>query len=165
MELSIIVAVDKNWAIGKNNQLLWHLPADLKNFKELTMGGAIIMGRKTYESIGRLLPGRTSIIITRDSSFKIDGGIVVNSIENAIIASQKFNNSFIIGGGEIYNQTFGLANKIYLTKVDAEFDADTYFPEILSNTWTEVSKKNFTPDEKNKFNYAFIEYIRITEKL
>ncbi|MEI7596103.1 MAG: dihydrofolate reductase [Bacteroidota bacterium] len=160
MELSIIVAVDKNWAIGKNNQLLWHLPSDLKHFKELTMGCAIIMGRKTFESIGKALPGRTSIIITRDKDFKFEGCLVVNTISDAITAANQFEKAFIIGGGEIYNQTFNKAKKIFLTKVDAEFDADTFFPEISLKEWSELSNEHFAADEKNKFNYTFLEYKR-----
>lgn len=160
MELSIIVAVDENFAIGKGNQLLWHLPADLKHFKELTMGGAIIMGRKTFESIGKPLPGRTSIVITRDLNCEIEGCIVVNSIDAAIEKSKEFEKSFIIGGGEIYKQTFDRVCKIFLTKVYAEFDADTFFPTLNCEDWKEIDSKDFNSDEKNRFNYSFIEYHR-----
>ena len=160
MKLSIIVAVDKNWGIGKDNQLLWHLPADLKHFKELTMGHVIIMGRKTFQSIGKALPGRTSVIITRDKSFTAEGCTVVYSLEEALNFAKSHENAFIIGGGEIYKQSIALADALFLTKVYVECEVDTCFPTIDEKEWSEISSEFFNADEKNKFDYSFLEYSR-----
>lgn len=158
---SIIVAVAENNVIGKNNQLIWHLPADLKHFKTITMGSPIIMGRKTYESIGKALPGRTNIIITRNNSFFADGCTITNSLEQAIELAPASNELFIIGGEEIFKMALSLASKIYLTKIHHAFDGDTYFPEIENSTWKIAKKEDFIADEKNAYSYSFIEYERI----
>lgn len=157
MIVSVIVATDLNNGIGKNNQLLWHLPADLKFFKNTTTGHSIIMGRKTFESIGKPLPNRTNIIITRNKELKIEGCIVVKSIEDAINYCKEINETeaFIIGGGEIYQQAIHLADKIYLTKVLHTFDADTFFYELDKNTWKLNSQEDFKKDEKNAFDFSF----------
>lgn len=155
--ISLIAAVSKNRVIGDSNKLIWHLPADLKRFKELTVGNSILMGRKTYESIGRPLPNRRNIIITKDENYKVDGCEVVNSIEEALLLTS--NNCFIIGGGEIYKQTIDLVDKIYLTIIDNDFTGDTYFPE-LDPTWYVSKKEDFSSDEKNPYNYSFIFYER-----
>jgi dihydrofolate reductase len=158
--ISIIVAVGKNNEIGKDNQLLWHLPNDLKYFKQITMGLPVIMGRKTYESIGRPLPGRVNVIITRNSSFQPDGCIVVDSIQNAMKATMPANDIMIIGGAEIYTQTLPIADRIYVTEVDAELEADKFFPSIDDSYWEEISRKHNSKDEKNEFNHDFVVYKR-----
>jgi dihydrofolate reductase len=153
--INIIVAMSKNRVIGDSNTLIWHLPEDLKRFKQLTTGNTIIMGRKTYESIGRPLPNRRSIIITRDLNYFVEDCEVVNSLEEALLLSN--NDCFIIGGGEIYKQSINIADKLYLTLIDKEFEGDTVFPEI--ENWLEVSSEDFNNDE---FKYSFIEYERFT---
>jgi dihydrofolate reductase len=155
--VKIIVATSKNKVIGDSNSLIWHLPADLKRFKELTTGNPIVMGRKTYESIGRPLPNRRNIIITRDTKYEVDGCEIVNSLEEALMICN--NNCFIIGGGEIYRQSMEIADQIYLTLVHEDFEGDTTFPEIGSE-WKMVTSQDFEPDEKNKHKYSFIEYMK-----
>ena len=155
--IKIIVATSKNRVIGDSNSLIWHLPADLKRFKEITTGNTIVMGRKTFESIGRPLPNRRNIIITRDITYDVEGCEVVNSLEEALMICN--NNCFIIGGGEIYSQTISIADQIYLTQVHEDFDGDTTFPEIGSE-WKMVTSQDFEPDEKNRHSYSFIEYIK-----
>ena len=155
--VKIIVATSKNKVIGDSNSLIWHLPADLKRFKELTTGNSIVMGRKTYESIGRPLPNRRNIIITRDVKYDVEGCEVVNSLEEALMICN--NNCFIIGGGEIYKQSMSIADQIYLTLVHEDFEGDTEFPEIGSE-WKMVTSQDFEPDEKNKHKYSFIEYMK-----
>lgn len=156
--VSIIVAQSKNRVIGKENKLLWSLPADMKHFRDTTKGGVVIMGRKTYESIGRPLPNRINIVISSNTNLQIEGCEVCNSLESALEKAGS-GEIFIIGGGEIYKQAMYLADKIILTEINEEFEGDTYFPEIDSN-WVKVSKKDFLPDEKNKYSYSFIEYER-----
>ena len=153
--IKIIVAMSKNKVIGDSNNLIWHLPEDLKRFKQLTTGNTIVMGRKTYESIGRPLPNRRNIIITRDLNYFVDGCEVVNSLEEALLLSN--NDCFIIGGGEIYRQAIDISDKIYLTLIDKEFEGDTTFPEI--GEWHELSCESFNNDE---FDYSFIEYERFS---
>lgn len=155
--IKIIVAISKNRVIGESNKLLWHLPADLKRFKEITTGHAIVMGRKTFQSIGRPLPNRRNIIVTRDDNYEIDGCEVVHSIEEALLLTGR--DCFIIGGGEIYKQTIDLADKIYLTIIDNDFAGDTYFPEINEN-WFVHQEEVGLMDEKNPYNYKFITYER-----
>jgi dihydrofolate reductase len=155
--IKVIVAISKNRVIGDSNKLIWHIPADLKRFKEVTTGHPIVMGRKTYESIGRPLPNRRNIIITRDNDFQTKGCEVVNSIEEALLLTN--NNCFIIGGGEIYKQTIHLAEQIYMTQVDEEFEGDTNFPE-LDKSWYVSKREDFQKDEKNPYNYSFIFYER-----
>lgn len=156
MKLSIIVATATNGAIGNDNKLLWHLPADMKFFKEKTMGHHIIMGRKTYESIGRPLPGRTTVIITRDHSFKAEGSFVVYSLEEAIelASSNGDEEAMITGGAEIYKLAVDYADCIYLTEVQGEFEADTFF-KFDKNKWTTKQNQEFKGDDKNKFDYSF----------
>ena len=156
MKTSIIVATAPDGAIGKNNQLLWHLPADMKFFKEKTMGHHILMGRKTYESIGRPLLGRTTIIITRDKNYKAEGCIVVNSLPEAIEKAKEKGDdeAMITGGAEIYKLAVALADTIYLTEVQGKFEADTFF-NFDKSAWTIKEKKDYKADEKNKFDYSF----------
>ena len=160
MILSIIVAVADNNVIGKDNKLIWHLPADLKYFKTLTMGAPIIMGRKTFESIGKPLPGRISVIVTKDMEYKSDGCIVVHSLESAIEAVKSYKEAFVIGGEQIYRQFIDVADKIYLTRVYEKFEGDSFFPDINSQLWQMTEKADYKPDEKNKYRYSFLTLIR-----
>ncbi len=153
--IRIIVAMSKNRVIGNNNQLIWKLSSDLKRFKELTTGNSVVMGRKTFESIGKPLPNRRNIIITRNNNYVAEGCDIVSSLEEALLLTN--NNCFIIGGGEIYKQSLDLADKIYLTLVHKEFEGDTQFPE-LDKKWAKISRKDFEADEKNEYKYSFIEY-------
>ena len=155
--IKIIVAVSRNRIIGDSNKLIWSLPSDLKRFKEITTGHPIVMGRKTYQSIGRPLPNRRNIIITRDEDFKSEGCEIVNSIEEALLLTNS--DCFIIGGGEIYKQSLHLAHQIYLTQIDEDFEGDTTFPE-LDKSWYVSKQENFLSDEKNPHNYSFIFYER-----
>jgi dihydrofolate reductase len=162
--ISIIVAVGENNVIGKRGAgLLWRLPADLKHFKDLTMGHPIIMGRKTFEAIGRPLPGRTNIVITRQPDFKPEGATVVGSLDSALVASGYILKPvFVIGGGEIYAQALPLADRLYVTEVHHDFpDGDVYFPTIDKNIWREVSRTPGAVDEKNIYPHDFIIYERI----
>lgn len=155
--IAIVVAVAENNVIGKDNQLIWHLPADLRFFKNLTMGHPILMGRKTYESIGKPLPGRTTVIITRQQDFEAPGCIVVNSIDDAIEEAQTINQDvYVIGGAEIYRQALPKTDTIYLTRMHHTFDGDTYFPELNEADWEVTSEERYEPDEKNKYSYSFI---------
>jgi dihydrofolate reductase len=160
MKLSIIVAASRNNVIGKDNQLIWRLSADLKRFKALTTGHTIIMGRKTFDSIGKPLPNRTSVIITRQEDYKMEGCIVVHSLEEALQTVKEDEKVFIIGGGTIYKEAIDKADELFLTLVHAEFEGDTYFPEIKNETWESVARKDCLPDEKNEYPYSFIDYKR-----
>lgn len=154
-KLAIIVAISENNAIGKNNQLLWHLPADLKHFKEITTGNTIIMGRKTFDSIGKPLPNRRSIVISRNINLVIPGVETVTSLENAIELCKHDKEAFIIGGAEIYQQALPYATHIYLTLVHQEYEADAFFPTIDPSEWKEVNSVNHPADEKNEVAYTF----------
>ena len=160
-KLSIIVAISENNAIGKDNQLLWHLPADLKHFKEITTGHTIIMGRKTYDSIGKPLPNRRSIVITRNVNLVISGVEVVDSLANAIELCNHDDEAFIIGGAEIYQQSLPYATHIYLTQVHETFEADAFFPVLAPNEWKELDSRTYSADEKNNVAYTFSTLERI----
>lgn len=153
--ISIIAAIGKNRELGKNNKLLWNIPDDLKRFRKLTTGHAIIMGRKTYESIGKPLPNRQNIIITRDKNFTAPGCTVTASLEEALNTARQNEKEeiFIIGGGQIYAQAIDLTNKLYLTYIDATFEADTYFPEYKRFKKIEKQEKGKT----EKYTYTFID--------
>ena len=174
--LSIIVATAKNNVIGGQNKLLWHLPADLKHFKDVTTGHPIIMGRKTFESIGRPLPNRQNIVVTRDAEYAPEGVEVAHSLEEAFAltrgvaapaqdsgdpqaaSAEGFGGPrevFVIGGGELFRQALPLADRIYLTKIDAEFEGDVFFPE-LGPEWREISRQEGTIDENNIYPHAFL---------
>jgi dihydrofolate reductase len=155
--IKIIVAMSENRVIGNNNELIWKLSSDLKRFKDLTTNNPVVMGRKTYESIGRPLPNRRNIIISRQPDYLVDDCEIVSSLEEALLLTNS--DCFIIGGGEIYKQSLEIVDKIYLTLVHKEFEGDTKFPE-LNKEWIEVSRENFDSDEKNEYNYSFIEYDR-----
>ncbi|WP_323788441.1 dihydrofolate reductase [Psychroserpens sp.] len=161
-ELTIIVAAGENNAIGKDNDLIWHLSDDLKRFKLLTNGHHIIMGRKTFESFPKPLPNRIHIVITRQKDYKApDGVIIVNNLEDAIDAAKNDNQPFIIGGGEIYKQSMDLAYKIELTRVHSNFEnADTYFPEIDASQWKEINRKTHDADDKHAHAFSFITYLK-----
>jgi dihydrofolate reductase len=157
--ISFIVAMDKNRLIGKGNHLPWHLPADLAFFKRVTMGKSIIMGRKTHESIGKVLPGRENVILSRDEDYFVEGCTIINSTNGIKKIEQNKNKElFIIGGSEIFKETFKLVDRLYITLIDEEFDGDTYFPEFGENEWTLVSKEKGIKDEKNPYDYYFIVY-------
>lgn len=160
MILSIIVAAAENNVIGGNNQLLWHLPNDMKWFKANTTGNAVIMGRKTYESMGRLLPNRRNIIISRNPNLKIEGADVAPGIAEALQLVSDEKEVFIIGGGEIYKQAWTMADKLYLTRVHTEKQGDTVIPEISPEEWAEKSRESHPADEKHPFGYTFIIYNR-----
>lgn len=155
MTLSIIVAIAENNAIGKDNQLLWHLPADLKHFKEITSGHTIIMGRKTYESIGKPLPNRRNIVITRQKDLAITGVETVNSLADAIALCETGIELFVIGGAEIYHHALPETNRIYLTTVHKDYDADTFFPQLTANEWSTINQEYHEADEKNSVAYTF----------
>jgi len=155
--ISAVVAVSKNGVIGKENDLPWKLPADLKHFKDITTGNAIIMGRKTYESIGRPLPNRINIVITRNKDYQAKGCIVVSSLEDAVKAA-KGKEALIIGGGQIFKMAMHLIDRIYFTLVDAEIDGDVYFPQIDDNLWEKTSEDEHQKDKNNEYNYKFITY-------
>ena len=155
----LIAAISKNNEIGKSNQLLWHLPDDFKRFKTLTTGHYIIMGRKTFESFPKPLPNRTHIIITRQKNYAVENCIVVSSLEEAIKVCPKNEDIYIIGGGEIYKQSIDFADKLEITVVDHDFEADTFFPEIDENKW-KLDFEEFHPkDEKHLYDFTFLTYI------
>jgi dihydrofolate reductase len=161
MTVSIIVAMAENRVIGLKNQLPWHLSADLKRFKQITMGFPIIMGRKTYESIGRPLPGRQNIIISRNPSFKAEGCQVFHDLDDAIqMAVSAYEQVFVIGGATLYAEALKWASRIYLTQVHAQIDGDTFFPEFASLDWSETHRETFDDDPTVDFSYSFIQFER-----
>lgn len=162
MRISLIVAVAQNGVIGRDNQLIWRLPDDLKQFKRLTTGHPIIMGRKTFDSIGKPLPNRTSIVITRSKDWFLEGVLVVNSVEEAVKAAQKTGAGevFVIGGAEIYQLTLPIADKIYLTEVQADFEGDAYFTIPDTENWQEESRLHHPSDEKHATAFDFVELVR-----
>ena len=158
--ITIIAAAAENNALGKDNDLVWHLPDDFKRFKRLTSGHYIIMGRKTFESFPKLLPDRTHVIITRKDNYQPEGTIVVNSLEEALKASKLDEQPFIIGGGEIYKMGMDKADRIELTRVHGEFEADTFFPEIDENEWSLVNEQFHEKDEKHDHSFTYLTYER-----
>jgi len=157
MSLSIIVAMSKNRVIGKDNKLPWHIVEDLKRFKNITMGHAIIMGRKTFESIGRPLPGRENIVITRNRNFKAEGVKVVHSLELATMNRYEDEEIFVIGGAEIYQSALPKVQNLYITMIDQEFEGDTFFPELdFDKDFTKVEETEQLISEKNQLPYHFI---------
>ncbi len=159
--VSIIVAIAQNYAIGKDNQLLWHLSEDLKRFKRITSGHPVIMGKKTYESLPkRPLPKRTNIVITDDRKDNFEGCTTVFSLDEAIEACRGEEECFIIGGGSIYRQFLPRADKLYITKVHEDFEADTFFPEITKEEWQLMEESPLQTDENNSLKYSFLTYKR-----
>jgi len=160
MILSLIAAADENNCIGGGNRLLWHLPDDLKRFRALTTGKAVIMGRRTFDSIGHALPDRRNIVITRRSDWHRDDVEIVYSFESAIEAVRGEPEAFLIGGGSIYKEGMDYARHIYLTRVHAAFKGDTFFPEIDLNLWHEVKREGHAVDEKHDHAFTYIDYER-----
>tara|TARA_R110002073_G_scaffold336266_1_gene531575 strand:- start:917 stop:1426 length:510 start_codon:yes stop_codon:yes gene_type:complete len=160
IRLSILVAMAKNRVIGKHNALPWHLPPDLKHFKALTMGHHIIMGRKTYESIGKPLPGRTNIIVTRQIGYQAHGSIVVHSVGDALQVchdcSAISSEGFIIGGAELYGQTLDLCQRLYITEIQEDFEGDTFFPELNLDDWNETAREKHHLAGQSNLEYHFI---------
>lgn len=163
MTISLVVAASSNSGIGLKGKLLWHLPADMKHFKNVTWGMPVIMGRKTYDSLGKALPGRKNIVITRQKDWKADGVVAVQRIYDALFVANETDASevMVIGGGEIYKAFYERAQRIYLTRVEATPEADSYFPEIDPAQWRLVSQKDNEADEKNMYNYSFQIWERI----
>ena len=157
-QLSIIVAVAHERVIGVNNTLPWHLPEDLKRFKALTMGHHIIMGRKTYDSLGRLLPGRTTVIVTRNKNYKVEGALVAHSLEAAIALCENDSEVFLIGGAELYQDGLKLAHKLYITEIELDVVGDAFFPILKSSEWLEIARETHISVKGLNFNFAT--YIR-----
>lgn len=159
---TIVVAMGEKNEIGSDNQLLWHLPKDLKHFKDLTSGHPIIMGRKTYESIGKPLPNRTNIVISRKKDWFEEGILIVGSIKEAVKFAKKIDeNIFIIGGGNIYEQTMEITDRLEVTLVKANLEADTYFPKIDPKIWKMTEEICYEKDEKNQYDFCFQIYERV----
>ena len=162
MLVSLVAAVAENNVLGRDNQLPWHLPADLKYFKQLTTGHHVLMGRKTWESIGKPLPNRISLVVSRSDDFRPEGAAVVRTVEEGIEAARNAGETelFIIGGGEIFRLAMPLADRIYLTRINHNFEGDVFFPEIDTNLWKETKSERFTADEKNPYGYCFVMLMR-----
>jgi len=159
---TIVVAMGEKNEIGSGNQLLWHLPKDLKHFKDLTSGHPIIMGRKTYESIGKALPNRTNIVVSRKKNWFQEGILIVGSLKEAVKFAKKIDeNIFIIGGGNVYEQTMEIADRLEVTLVKANLEADTYFPKINSKFWKMTSEVCHEKDEKNQYDFCFQTYEKV----
>lgn len=160
MRLSLIVAMAENRAIGVNNALPWRLPADLKRFRELTTGHPIIMGRRSYESIGRPLPQRTNIVVTRQRAYQADGCLIAHSLEHAFSLAADAEEIFVIGGAELYAQTLDRADRIYLTLVHADVAGDAFFPAFDRNSWREAARERHASDDKHAHAYSFVTLAR-----
>ncbi|MER0438592.1 dihydrofolate reductase [Emticicia sp. W12TSBA100-4] len=162
--ISIIVATAENGVIGKDNQLLWKLSADLKQFRVLTTGHSVIMGRKTFESIGRPLPNRNNIVISRQKDLILPEGVLkVNSLEQAIETAKDYAGNeeiFIIGGGNVYEQALKITDKVYLTQVKTSIEGDAFFPALDTNEWKEIARVSHPKDEKNEYDFDFVELVR-----
>jgi dihydrofolate reductase len=163
MIISLVVAAASNNAIGKDGQMPWHLPNDMKHFKNVTWGMPVVMGRKTFESLGKALPGRKNIVITRQEGWTADNTVVVKSLEDALFVAGQTDAQevMVIGGGEIYKAYFEKAKRIYMTRVEATPEADTFFPAIDGKQWQLISQRNHEADEKNPFNYSFQQWERL----
>lgn len=156
MRISIIVAVGSGGVIGRGGQLPWRLPADLKRFKDITTGHPVVMGRKTYESIGTPLPGRTNIVVTRQKKYQAPGCVVVSSFNEAIQGAGTHDELFVVGGAEIYKEALPRAHRIFMTEIGASFSGDAYFPEIHSDEWRVVESREGVSDEKNPYSHRFL---------
>src|SRR3990167_3943942 len=161
--ISAIAAMTEHRVIGKGNKMPWHLPADLKHFKTITNGHQVLMGRKTYESIGNPLPNRTNIILTRDHKYSAPDCIILNDAESAVSLATELDMDeiFVIGGAEIYRQLMPQIQRVYLTIVHHDFEGDAFFPELKMDEWQEISRERNTADEKNKFDYSFVVMERV----
>ena len=155
MKLSIIVAMDKNRVIGKDGNLPWHISSDLKNFKKITMGKPILMGRKTHESIGKILPGRENIILTKKRNYSVEGCIVKNNLDEVLSNFKKVSELIVMGGATLYEQTLDKVEKLYITEVRACIEGDIFFPEYDPDQWVEISRNSFEADENNEYDYSF----------
>ena len=160
--ITIIAAIAKNNALGKDNDLIWHLPADLKRFKKITSGHHILMGRNTFESIGKPLPNRTTVIITRNKNYFKDGCLIAHSIQEAIELANSDDQIFIIGGAQVYKEALknNLVVQLDITIVHHEFEADAFFPEIDLTIWEETKREDFYADDKNNYDYSFVSYTK-----
>jgi dihydrofolate reductase len=158
--ISVIVAMAKNRVIGADNRIPWHLPSELKLFKEVTMGHHIVMGRRTWESINRLLPGRTTVIVTRQPDYTVPGAIIVHSLEDAFAASAGDDEVFVIGGAELFRETLPAADRLHLTIVDAAPEGDTYMPDIDWSAWQETTSRSSPADERNPLAFRYSMYER-----
>jgi len=159
--ITLIAAISENNALGKDNQLLWHLPDDFKRFKEVTSGHHVIMGRKTFESLGKkALPKRTNIVITRQKDYEASCIVLADSLKKALQISRTDDNPYILGGGMIYKEAIKIADRLDITLVHQEFEADTFFPDIDPNIWKEVSRSYHPKDEKHKYDFSFVIYER-----
>lgn len=162
MKNTIVVAISDNYAIGKDNDLIWHMPADLRHFKRVTTGKYVCMGRKSFESLGKPLPNRINIVITRQEDYQPEGVIVVNSLDAAIdhAAQAGQEELIILGGGQVYKESLdrGLVDEMIITEIKATFDADTHFPSFDESQWKEVRREEHPADEKNPHDYAFVWY-------
>lgn len=156
--ISIIAAVARGGIIGSGNQMPWHIGEDLRRFKAVTLGHPVVMGRKTFESLGRPLPGRTNVVITRNAAYAAEGCTVVDSLEKALVLFPPEEEVFVIGGGEIYRQAIGLADRLYLTWVEADFDGDTRFPEVDDRLWRPVWRERWEHGEKFPHPFEFVNY-------
>ncbi len=156
LKLSIVVAMAENRVIGRGNRLPWHLPADLQHFKSLTMGKPVLMGRKTHDSIGRALPGRHNVVVTRQPGYTAKGCTVVSSIDSALAACPNADEIMVIGGAELYRELLPLSETIYLTLVHGDFEGDTFFPEIAPAEWRETARVERSADDKNPHPYSFV---------
>jgi len=163
MKISIIVAMASNRAIGQDNKMPWHLSADLKKFKQTTMGAPILMGRRTFESIGQPLPGRKNIIISKNKNYHQNGCFVFNSIDKAIKSCEKKDEIFIIGGASIYESTLPKAHSLYLTQIHKEFEGDTFFPFIDNQIWKEIEREDINDDPSVDFKYSFLKLEKFQE--
>lgn len=160
MEIVIVAAMTRQRVIGKANSMPWHLPADLAHFKDITYGKPIIMGRKTFESIGRALPGRLNIVISHQPQLQLSGCTVVNSLDAALACANAANEVMIIGGGTLYAQALDIASRMELTLIDADVDGDTHFPEWEAHLWTEVSRTHRPADQHNAYDCDFVTLVR-----
>ena len=159
--ISIIVAVAENGAIGSNNRLPWHLPDDLKRFKALSLGKPVVMGRRTFDSIGRPLPGRTNIVVSRDSKLAIEGALVVHSLDEALAAAGSVPEIVVIGGAEMFRQVLPRTDTIHLTRVHARVDGDVFFPELVPAQWREAAVEHHAADARHQYAFSFVTLQRI----
>ncbi len=158
MRTSLIVAVAANGAIGREGDLPWRLPADLRHFKRLTMGHHLIIGRRTWESIGVVLPGRTMVVVTRDPAYRsgVEGVLVAHSLKEALRLAEGDDEVFVAGGAALYREVFDIVDRMYVTRIDAEFEADTFFPDLDEDQWVVIAEEHHDPDGKNLYPYTFL---------
>jgi dihydrofolate reductase len=158
--ISVIVAMAKNRVIGANNRIPWQLPGEQQLFKSITMGHHIVMGRKTYESIGRLLPGRTTVIVTRQTDYHVPGAVIASSLKDAMNAAARDDEIFVIGGAELFREALPLADRLHLTVVDAEPAGDTFMPDLDLNGWEQITEQRYAPDDRHAYSYTYAVYER-----